>query len=95
MTNDVFEELDTMDFNEYYTQMFSVLQSLIYKDCDAYNAFFHSKRYTTDSAEFHGGQVIATGYRDAVTGHVIFHDRDRLQVYDREEKCVFSVVVEP
>ena len=75
--------------------MFSDLQSLIYKDHDAYDTFFDNGGYVPDVTVIADNGLEITGYQELSTGHIISYDWDRLQVYGQDGGCVFSVIVEP
>ena len=83
------------DATEHYTKIFSDLQSLIYTDHDAFDTYFNNGRYVPGVSVFTDKGVVITGYQERSSDHIILYDWDKLQVYDRQGDCIFSVVVEP
>jgi len=84
-----------MDWNENYSQMFSDLGSLMYQNHEAYEEYFYNDRYIPNITIIADNNREVTGFQDISTGHVIFHDWDRLEVYDRDGGYVFRIIVEP
>ena len=83
------------DATEHYGKLFSDLQSLIYTDYGAFDTYFDDRRYVPGVSVFTDKGVVITGYQERGSDHIILYAWDRLQVYDRDGDCVFSVVVEP